>query len=92
MSEEVKFTEEELKQVKEIQEGYFDIQNRFGQTTVAKLRLEEQLNNVDKGEEDLVKEFDEIQSKERDFLKGITEKYGEGNLDPKTGLFTSNKS
>ena len=29
MAEETKFTEEELKQVKEIQDSYFDIQNNF---------------------------------------------------------------
>ena len=46
MAEETKFTEEELKQVKEIQEN------------------------------------------ENTFLAGITEKYGEGSLDPETGVFT----
>ena len=50
MSEEVKFTEEELKQVKEIQESYFDIQNQFRQTSLAKLRLDEQLLNILKSE------------------------------------------
>ena len=89
---EVKFTEEELKQVKEIQDNYFDVQNQFGQTALAKLRLDEQIESVMKGEDDLKTKFEEIQSKERDFLKGITEKYGEGSLDPKTGVFTSNKS
>ena len=89
---EVKFTAEELKQVKEIQDNYFDVQNQFGQTTLAKFRVQEQIDLLDKNEDDLKTKFEEIQSKERDFLKGITEKYGEGSLDPKTGVFTSNKS
>ena len=92
MSEEVKFTEEELKQVKEIQESYFDIQNQFGQTSLAKLRLDEQLQNILKSEKELTAKFEEIQSKERNFLGGITEKYGEGQLNPETGIFTQNKS
>jgi len=88
---EVKFTEEELKQVKEIQDSYFDIQNQFGQTSLAKLRLDEQMENVLKSEDDLRIKFEEIQSNERDFLNGITEKYGEGSLNPETGVFTKNK-
>ena len=88
---EVKFTEEELKQVKGIQDSYFDIQNQFGQTSLAKLRLDEQMESVLKSEDDLRTKFEEIQSNERDFLKGITEKYGEGSLNPETGVFTQNK-
>ena len=53
MAEETKFTEEELKQIKEIQDSYF-----------------------------------KIQTNEKTFLNGITEKYGEGSLDPETGVFT----
>ena len=91
MSEETKFTEEELKQVKEIQDNYFDIQNQFGQTSVAKLRIEEQMENIMKNEDELRTKFEEIQSKEREFLEGITKKYGEGSLNPETGVFTPNK-
>ena len=69
-----------------------DIQNKYGQSALAKLRLEEQFNSIAKGEQDLAKNFEEIQSKERNFLKEITEKYGEGTLNPATGVFTQNKS
>ena len=92
MSEETKFTEEELKQIKEIQDSYFEVQNKYGQSALAKLRLEEQFNTINKAEQDLAKNFEEIQSKEREFLKQITEKYGEGTLNPDTGVFTQNKS
>ena len=61
MAEETKFTEEELKQIKEIQDSYFDIQNQFGQTSLAKLRLDEQLQNILKSEKELTAKFEEIQ-------------------------------
>jgi predicted nuclease with TOPRIM domain len=92
MPEEVKFNEEELKQVEEIQKKYIDIQQQFGQISVARLRIEDQLINIDKDEERIQTDFSELQSKERDFLKGITEKYGQGSLNPETGVFTPNKS
>ena len=91
MAEETKFTEEELKQVKEIQDSYFDIQNQFGQLSLAKLRLNQQLEVFDTNEDNLNKEFITIQENENTFLAGITKKYGEGSLDPETGVFTSNK-
>jgi len=91
MSEETKFTEEELKKVKEIQESYFNIQNQFGQLSLARLRTEQQLEGFDKNEDNLKDEFLKIQNDEKTFLDGITEKYGEGSLDPDTGIFTSNK-
>ena len=88
MAEETKFTEEELKQIKEIQDSYFDIQNQFGQLSLAKLRLDQQLEGLGKNEDELNKEFIKIQENENTFLAGITEKYGEGSLDPETGVFT----
>ena len=91
MAEETKFTEEEIKQIKDIQDGYFDIQNQFGQLSLAKLRLNQQLEVFDTNEDNLNKEFITIQENENTFLAGITKKYGEGSLDPETGVFTSNK-
>jgi len=92
MAKETKFTEEELKQVKEIQDNYFDIQNKFGQLSLAKLRAEQQVEVFDTNEDNLKEEFIKIQTNEKTFLDGITKKYGEGSLDPETGVFTSNKS
>ena len=46
MSEETKFTEDELKQLEAVRKSYFEIQNKFGQLKLAKLRLEEQLKQL----------------------------------------------
>ena len=92
MTEAKKFTEEELKQVKEIQDKYFDIQNQFGLASITKLRLEKQFDNLHKQEQDLAKSFTEIQENERKFLDEITKKYGQGTLNPETGEFVPNKS
>ena len=87
MPEEVKFTEEELKQVQNIQEKYLSIQNQFGQLKLAQIRLDEQ-------EIDLENSLQKIKKEEQQFLDSITKKYGQGTLDPETGLFTAveNKS
>ena len=81
MPEEVKFNEEELKQVQEIQNNYITIQNQFGQLKLAELKLNSDeviLNNA----------LQQIQEKEKEFLDNITKKYGQGTLNPETGVFT----
>ena len=94
MSEEVKFTEEELTQVQNIQKSYSNVQNQFGQISVAQVRLEEQEHSLAKEHENLVKSLKKIQSDEQKFLNEITKKYGQGSLNPETGVFTptENKS
>ena len=87
MPEEVKFTEEELKQVQNIQRSYANIQNQFGQLKITQIRLD----NDEVVLEDALKS---IQDEEKKFLDGITDKYGQGTLNPETGVFiqTENKS
>ena len=87
MSKEVKFTEEELTQVQNIQKSYANVQNQFGQLKLAQIRLD----NDEVTLEDALKS---IQDEEKKFLDGITEKYGQGSLNPETGVFTptENKS
>ena len=87
MPEEVKFTDEELTQVQNIQKSYANVQNQFGQLKLAQIRLDEQ-------EVDLEEALKSVQSEEKKFLDGITSKYGPGTLNPETGVFTptENKS
>ena len=92
MAEETKFSKEELEQVKGIQQDYRNVQDNFGQVSMARLRLEEQMNMLDINEDELRNKFTELQDKEKNFLDGVTEKYGDGTLNPETGIFTSNKS
>ena len=80
-----KFTEEELKQVKNIQTSYANVQNQFGQLKMAQLRLDEQ-------EVDLELNVKSIQDEEKKFLDSTTEKYGQGSLNQETGVFTPTKS
>ena len=87
MPEEVKFTEDELTQVQNIQQNYQNLQNQFGSLKLAQIRLDEQ-------EVDLEEALKSIQSEEKKFLDSITEKYGQGTLNPESGVFTptENKS
>ena len=92
MPESVKFTQEEVDEIKNIQKSYHDIQQSFGHLGVIKLRLQQQLDDLDNNENNLSKKFKDSQELERKFLDKVTKKYGEGTLNPETGEFTPNKT
>ena len=46
MSEPVKFTSEEIQEVKSLQKDYLDVQNKLGLIVITRIRLEDQLNNL----------------------------------------------
>ena len=88
MADAVKFTEDEMKEINTLQQTYLGLQNRLGQLSVARIRLEQQLNDLDSTEDNASVQFVENQTKERDFVDKITKKYGDGNLDLTSGVFT----
>ena len=88
MAEETKFTEDEMKQINELQQSYANSQNALGQLSVSRLRLEQQLDDLDKADESVRNSFVETQTKEKEFVESINKKYGDGNLDLSSGLFT----
>jgi|TARA_Y100000310_G_C19961557_1_gene481429 predicted nuclease with TOPRIM domain len=90
--EEIKFTQEELDQISEYRQKYLDVQMGFGQVEITRTRLERQHENLDTFVEDLRKQFDTIQEGEQKFIADINEKYGDGVLDPETGVFTPNST
>tara|TARA_Y100000401_G_C8273909_1_gene199808 strand:- start:214 stop:519 length:306 start_codon:yes stop_codon:yes gene_type:complete len=87
MEESTKFTEEEMKTVKEIQKNYVDIQHKLGQLSVAEIRLNQQLDALNISRSELNDSFRKTQKEEKDFIKVVTEKYGDGILNPETGEY-----
>ena len=88
MPKEIKFTEDELKSVGDLQVKYNTITNKFGQLAIAKLNLEKQQESVEEEEFKVHEELESVRAEEQEVLTGITEKYGPGTLDPQTGVFT----
>ena len=86
--DEVKFTEKELESLNDLQVKYNTITNQFGQLAIAKLNLEKQTEVVNDQEFKLQEELDQAREQEQEILKDITEKYGPGQLDPQSGVFT----
>jgi len=86
--QETKFSEEELKSLQELQNSYQGKQLQFGQLRVQRLLVQQQLDSIDDTEAKLEVEYSEVQETERKLVADLNEKYGPGNLDPATGVFT----
>ena len=86
--QETKFSEEELKSLQDLQNSYQQKQLQFGQLEVQRLLVSQQLEQLDDAKVKLEVEYGEIQETERKLVQSLNEKYGPGNLDPATGVFT----
>ncbi len=86
--QETKFTDDELKSLQDLQNSYQGKQLQFGQLRVQRLLVQQQLDVIDDTEAKLEVEYGEVQDTERKLVQSLNEKYGPGNLDPATGVFT----
>lgn len=85
---EIKFTEDELKSLRGTQEAYQNIQMRMGNLKMQQIQHEKSAEQLESLEESLLDELSSLQDSEQQLAQSFNEKYGQGQLDPKTGIFT----
>lgn len=85
---EVVVSEEEITQIKTLQEKYQTLALQLGQASLQRTQLNRELENVETNEQKLHVAYDECREEEQNLVKSMTEKYGIGNLDIETGKFT----
>ena len=88
-SSEVKFTDDELKSLQDLQTNYQEKQVALGQLSVQRILVNQQMEVLAIRQEELETEYTAVQQEERDLVQKLNEKYGPGQLDPQTGVFTS---
>ncbi len=88
---EVKIAEEETEKIRELQNRYTQITVNLGQVSIASERLQENLESLDTQKEELLAQHATAQEDERKLVDDLTAKYGIGNLDLDTGIFTPNE-
>lgn len=88
MSQETKFTEEEIAEIKQIQSNYQAaglqlVQIKLGLTTV-----KEQHTALELEEKSLTERIVELNDREKELAKSLETKYGKGEIDLESGVFT----
>jgi hypothetical protein len=87
-SKDIKFTDDELQSLQDLQNSYQQKQLQFGQLKVQKILVQQQVDGLETSESQLEVEYGEVQETERKLVEELNEKYGPGSLDPATGVFT----
>ena len=85
---EIKFTDEELESLQGLQTSYQEKQSVLGQLAVQKILLNQQIDALNNRTSEVEQEYQTVQQEERDLVAKLNEKYGPGQLDPATGVFT----
>ena len=87
----VKLAQEELDAVKQLQQKYTDVILRIGQNSLQMNSVESTLDELKEKREALTQEHQLLQKNEQEVVKSLTDKYGNGNLDVDSGIFTPNE-
>ena len=85
---ETKFSDEELQELRDLQTNYQQKVFDFGNLKVEKMLMEKRQIDLDDKEESLQEQWEGVQEQERSLVQKLTEKYGPGQLDPTSGVFT----
>ena len=87
-SSEMKFSDDELQSLQDLQNGYQEKQAMLGQLGVQRIIVGQQMDALEARQTELETEYEAVQQEERDLVQKLNEKYGPGQLDPQTGVFT----
>jgi len=85
---EIKFTEDELKSLQEVQTGYQEMQVKMGGLKMQQIAHERNADRLGDLEDELMTELGELNDNEQKVASDLNEKYGPGSLNPETGVFT----
>jgi hypothetical protein len=83
--EQIKFTQEEVEQINQLRDDVSLIFVQMGQVALERKKRLEELEEI---ESQLLKQHQDLVEKEQELFKSLNEKYGDGNYDPNTGIFT----
>ena len=86
--DEIKFSEDELTSLSNLQTGYQEKQTLLGQLSVQRILIDQQSEALEARLTEVQTEYEGVQQQERDLVKQLNEKYGPGSLNPETGVFT----
>jgi hypothetical protein len=84
----VKFTEEEISKVKSFRDDFSLITARLGEIEIENIILKSQQANLDKFKNEEETKYIKLREDEIKLAGELKEKYGDGEFDLDTGIFT----
>ena len=87
-STEIKFTKTEVESISALRVGFDEVQTLLGRLEIQRIQTEQTLENIHNDKLRLETRYSDLIAEERKLVSDFTEKYGPGNLDPESGVFT----
>jgi hypothetical protein len=87
MSQEIKLTQEEIDQIRNIQEQNSQIVFTLGETELEIRLLNQQLESLEIERERIHLSFSDLRKQERVLVDELNKKYGDGQVDLHSGIF-----
>ena len=87
----IKFTQEELDSLSNLKNAYAQLELSLGKVEMARIQIDQRAEQIEGEKLSLETQLNELQKQERVLVESLNEKYGAGNLDPNTGVFTPNE-
>ncbi len=91
MPDTLKFTDDEVNEIRFLQNKFQEKLIKFGQIQLETIELEDRLSLLKNEQNRLRTEYISLQRTEQDLMDKLTNKYGEGSLNLKEGTFTPSK-
>ena len=88
---EIKFTQEELDSLSNLTNSFAQLELGFGKLEVARIQAEQRMEQIEDEKLRLETQYSEVKKQEQNLVVTLNEKYGDGNLNPETGVFTPNE-
>jgi hypothetical protein len=88
MSEQIKFSEQEIAEIQQVQANYQKLGLDLVQIKLAILNAKNQLDTYESEEKMLTERILDLNESERTIAKNLEEKYGKGEIDLESGVFT----
>jgi len=88
----VKLTSDELAEILALNNEYQDILIGLGQVSIRRDSLKKEEESILKMEKECYSSYEETQKKETNFKERIARKYGQGEIDLETGVYTKSEN
>ena len=80
--------QDELQSIKDLQQKYNQTVFELGSIEAQIIALNQRLKNLANDKDGLVADLISIEKKENELITSLQDKYGQGTIDPQTGIIT----
>jgi DNA repair exonuclease SbcCD ATPase subunit len=90
-TQQIKFEDEEIKKIQKFRDDFSEITAKLGEVEIELTLIETQLGKINEYKSQLRNKYIQLRESEVKLANELKEKYGEGEFDITTGLFTPNE-